>query len=136
MYWALQGVEILFGLASFTDAAYWRTLSGFAAGRLSNLAAQTERDGFPSPKLKLVSFKTEIDQFSWQNLLNSQIIAGPLVGITDVIELDTGNVAALYAMQCIIKESEAGILPADPTQVMTVLARELDFFWKRITRVA
>jgi len=136
MYWALQGVEILFGLASFTDAAYWRTLSGFAAGRLSDLAAQTEREGFPSPKLKLVSFKTEVDQFSWQNLLNSQIIAGPLAGITDVVELDTGNVAALYAMQRIIKESEAGILAADPTQVMTVLARELDFFWKRITRVA
>jgi hypothetical protein len=49
---------------------------------------------------------------------------------------DKGNVATLYAMQRIIKESEAGILPADPTQVMTVLARELDFFWKRITRVA
>jgi hypothetical protein len=136
MYWALQGVEILFGLASFTDAAYWRTLSGFAAGRLSDLAAQTEREGFPSPKLKLVSFKTEVDQFAWQNLLNSQIIAGPLAGITDVVELDSGNVAALYAMQRIIKESEAGILSADPTQVMTVLARELDFFWKRITRVA
>jgi hypothetical protein len=136
MYWALQGVEILFGLAPFTDVAYWRTLSGFAAGRLSNLATQTEREGLPAPKLKLVTFKTELDQFTWQNLINSQTIAEPLAGMTDVVQLDTGNVATLYAMQRIIKESEAGILPADPTQVMTVLARELDFFWKRITRVA
>jgi hypothetical protein len=136
MYWALQSVEILFGLAPFTDVAYWRTLSGFAAGRLSNLAIQTERESLPAPKLKLVTFKTELDQFAWQNLINSQTIAEPLAGMTDVVQLDTGNVATLYAMQRIIKESEAGILPADPTQVMTVLARELDFFWKRITRVA
>ncbi len=136
MYWALQGIEILFGLGSFSDAAYWRTLSGFAAGRLSDLAAQAEREGIPAPKLKIVTFKTELHQFAWQNLLNSHTIAEPLAGITDAVHLDTGNVATLYAMQRIIKESEAGILPAEPTQVMTVLARELDFFWKRITRVS
>lgn len=136
MNWALQGVEILFGLAPFTDVAYWRTLSGFAAGRLSDLSAQAEREDLPAPKLKIVTFKTELDQFAWQNLINSQTIAEPLAGMTDVVVLNTDNMATLYAMQRIIKESEAGILPADPTQVMTVLARELDFFWKRITRVA
>jgi hypothetical protein len=136
MYWALQGVEILFGLASFTDAAYWRTLSGFAAGRLTDLAAQAEREGTPPPKLKLVTFKSEREQLIWQNLLNSKTIAEPLEEITDAVHLDTDNIAILYAMQRIIKEAEAGTLPAEPTQVMTVLARELDFFWKRITRVS
>lgn len=136
MYWALQGVEILFGLSSFTDAAYWRTLSGFAAGRLTDLSAQAEREGTPPPKFKLVTFKTEREQFAWQNLLNSQTIAEPLSGLTDVVHLDDESVARLYAMQRIIKEAEACILPAEPTQVMTVLARELDFFWKRITRIA
>jgi hypothetical protein len=135
MYWALQGVEILFGLTAFTDAAYWRTLSGFAAGRLTDLAAQAEREGYPAPRLKLVTFKTEREQFAWQNLVNSHIIAEPLRNTTDVVHLDNGSVATLYAMQRIIKEAEAGILPAEPTQVMTVLARELDFFWKRITRI-
>jgi hypothetical protein len=37
-------------------------------------------------------------------------------------------------MQRIIKESESGALQATPAQVMSVLARELDFFWKRVTR--
>ncbi|MCX6853865.1 MAG: hypothetical protein NTV80_03055, partial [Verrucomicrobia bacterium] len=129
-------VEILFGLASFTDAAYWRTLSGFAAGRLTDLAAQAEREGTPPPKLKLVIFKSEREQLVWQNLINSKTIAEPLEEITDAVHLDTDNIATLYAMQRIIKEAETGILPAEPTQVMTVLARELDFFWKRITRVA
>ena len=52
----------------------------------------------------------------------------------DAIHLDTPAVAALYAMQRIIKESESGALQAAPAQVMSVLARELDFFWKRVTR--
>jgi hypothetical protein len=52
----------------------------------------------------------------------------------DAIHLDTSGVAALYAMQRIIKESETGLLQATPAQVMSVLARELDFFWKRVTR--
>jgi hypothetical protein len=50
MDWALQGVEILFGLASFTDVTYWHTLSGFAAGPFNNLAVLTEREGLPAPK--------------------------------------------------------------------------------------
>jgi hypothetical protein len=52
----------------------------------------------------------------------------------DAIHLDPSGVAALYAMQRIIKESETGLLQATPAQVMGVLARELDFFWKRVTR--
>lgn len=134
MFWALQGVEILFGLAPFTDVAYWRTLSGFAAGRLANLAIQAERESRPPPTLKLVSFKTEREQLAWQNLTHSQTLSAPLVGITDIVHLDMNSLASLYAMQRIINEAESGTLQAEPTQVMTVLARELDFFWKRITR--
>ena len=43
---------------------------------------------------------------------------------------------AVTAMQRIIKEAESGALEATPAQVMSVLARELDFFWKRVTRAA
>lgn len=136
MYWALQGVEILFGLAPFTDIAYWRTLSGFAAGRLADLTTQAERESRQPPALKLVSFKTEREQLAWQNLRQSQTLPEPLQEIADIVHLDTGSLSALYAMQRIIKEAESGTLQAEPTQVMTVLARELDFFWKRITRIA
>jgi hypothetical protein len=52
----------------------------------------------------------------------------------DVVHLDGRSIAALYAMQRIIREAEMGTLQAAPQQVMSVLARELDFFWKRITR--
>jgi hypothetical protein len=136
LYWSLQGVEILFGLAPFSDVSYWRTLSSFAAGRLTDLASQAESESGAAPKLKLVSFKTEREQLSWQNFLNSQILPEPIRQITDVVHLDTDGLASLYSMQRIIKESESGVLQAEPAKVIGVLARELDFFWKRITRMA
>lgn len=134
-YWALQGVEILFGLAPFSDASYWRTVCGFAAGRLTDLAAQAEREHRAPARLKLVGFKTEREQLAWQNLMHSQFLPEPIRQIADIVHLDTDGLASLYAMQRIIKESESGTLQAEPAQVISVLARELDFFWKRITRV-
>jgi hypothetical protein len=134
-YWALQGIEVLFGLAPFSDALYWRTLGGFAAGRLTDLATQAEREGREPARLKIVGFKTEREQLSWQNLLHSQLLPESIRQIADIVHLDTDGLASLYAMQRIIKESESGVLQAEPAQVISVLARELDFFWKRITRV-
>ncbi|MES2597805.1 MAG: hypothetical protein V4662_20905 [Verrucomicrobiota bacterium] len=134
-YWALQGLEILFGLASFNDTAYWRTLCGFAAGRLTDLGAQAERERRAPARLKVVGFKTEREQLAWQTLVHNQFLPEPIRLIADIVHLDTDGLASLYAMQRIIKESESGTLQAEPAQVISVLARELDFFWKRITRV-
>ena len=134
MCWSLQGVEILFGMASFADVAYWRTLSGYAAGRLAASAATSETQGESAPKLKLVTFKTDREQQSWSILRMSDVFPGVVEPLIDAIHLDQVSVASLYAMQRIIKESESGALEATPAQVMSVLARELDFFWKRVTR--
>lgn len=136
MYWALQGVEVLFGLAPLADHAYWRTLSGFAAGRQADLASMAERENRRPPAFKIVTFRTEREQTAWQNLMQSGVIPAPLMEVLDGVHLDTSSLASLYAMQRIIKEAEFGTLQAEPTQVMSVLARELDFFWKRITRVS
>lgn len=134
MMWSLQGMELLFGLAAFSDSAYWRVLAGFAAGRLADLTAAAEQDGVPPVKLKLVTFKAGREQASWQALNGSDTLPPPLKPHLDPVHLDAQGVAALYAMQRIIKDAETGTVQAEPTQVMTVLARELDFFWKRITR--
>ena len=135
MVWSIQGVEILFGLAPFSDSAYWRVLAGFAAGRLADLAAEAERDGVAAVKLKLVTFKAEREHPAWQALYAGDTLPLPLKPNLDAVHLDTASVAALYAMQRIIKDAETGAVQAEPTQVMTVLARELDFFWKRVTKV-
>lgn len=136
LYWSLQGVELLFGLAPPGDAAYWRTLSGFAAGRLADLSAQAERESHPPVKLKLLGFKTERDQFAWQGILQSQFFPPSVRQSVDIVHLDVDGLAALYAMQRLVKESESGVLQAEPAQIISTLARELDFFWKRITRTS
>lgn len=134
MCWSLQGLEIVFGLANFADGSYWRTLAGFAAGRLAELNQDAQAAGVAVPKLKITTFKTDREQQSWAILQHSTAFPEVLKTHVDAIHLDTQNVASLYAMQRIIKESETGSLQATPAQVMSVLARELDFFWKRVTR--
>jgi hypothetical protein len=133
MCWSLQGMEIVFGLANFADSSYWRTLAGFAAGRLAELNVNAVEG---ATKMKIATFKTDREQQSWAILQHSTAIPEVLRPHVDVIHLDTNSVASLYAMQRIIKESESGALQATPAQVMSVLARELDFFWKRVTRAA
>lgn len=135
MCWSLQGAEILFGMASFADISYWRTLAGFAAGRLAEAASQADRVDTTMPKLKLATFKSDREQTAWQALTESEVIPSSLRPYLDPIHLDSGSVASLYAMHQIIKEAETGALQAEPAQVMSVLARELDFFWKRVTRL-
>ena len=129
--WSLQGLEIVFGLANFADGSYWRTLAGFAAGRLAEQGANAVD---AAQKLKIATFKTDREQQSWAILQHSTAFPDELTAHVDAIHLDTPSVASLYAMQRIIKESESGALQATPAQVMSVLARELDFFWKRVTR--
>lgn len=134
MAWSLQGLEILFGMASFADSGYWRTLSSFVAGKMAETAATAQAMGDTPPKVKLITFKTDREQQSWSILRMSDTFPGIVEPMIDAVHLDSTSVASLYAMQRIIKESEAGSLQATPAQVMGVLARELDFFWKRVTR--
>ena len=136
MLWSLQGLEILFGMASFADAAYWRTLATFAAGKAAETSAAAQALGDAPPKVKLVVFKTDREQQSWSILRMSDAFPAIVEPMLDAIHLDPTSVASLYAMQRIIKESESGVLQATPAQVMSVLARELDFFWKRVTRAS
>ena len=136
MCWSLQGLEIVFGLANFADGSYWRTLAGFAAGRLAELNLDAQTTGAAVPRLKITTFKSEREQQSWAILQHSTAFPEELKSHVDAIHLDTQNIASLYAMQRIIKEAESGSLQAPPAQVMSVLARELDFFWKRVTRAA
>lgn len=134
MNWSLQGMDIVFGLAPFNDHVWWQTLSGYAAGKIATGLAAAARTGDQAPTLKIVAFKSDRDTAQWAQFQDSGVLPGGLRHVVDPIHVDTRSVASLYAMQRIIKEAESGALPAQPAQVMSVLARELDFFWKRVTR--
>jgi hypothetical protein len=111
MCWSLQGMEIIFGLANFADGPYWRTLAGFAAGRMVELQTNAVDT---APKLKIATFKSDREQQSWAILQHGTVFPEVLRPNVDAIHLDPSGVAALYAMQRIIKESETGLLQATP----------------------
>ena len=129
--WNLQGMEILFGLSHFNDQEYWRVLSAIAMKRVDDVRGT---EGGEARQVKLVAMKSDRETLSWTALQASEIIPQALRQRMEVLHLDTRSIAALYAMQRMIAESESGSLNATPSQVMSVLARELDFFWKRVTR--
>lgn len=130
MTWTLQGAEILFGLAQFTDTTYWKTVASFAAGRQADLGNQSHAP----VSFKIVTFKTERESQAWQELHSGDVFPDSVKERLDPVSLNARSVASLYAMQRIIKDAESGAIQAEPSEVMSVLARELDFFWKRVTR--
>lgn len=127
--WALQDQEIIFGVGDFADRTYWRGLAQFVSGRLA-----MPPDNGRTTLIKLVAFKSERESNAWTALLGSDTFPTGIRSHIEALHLDTRSIAALYAMQRIIGEAESGALNATPSQVMSVLARELDFFWKRVTR--
>jgi hypothetical protein len=127
--WSLQGQEILFGVADFQDRNYWRALARHVSERLSS-GSESER---PS-QVKLVAFKSDRETLVWTALHGGDVFPDNVRSVVEALHLDTRSIAALYAMQRMIAEAECGQLSATPSQVMSVLARELDFFWKRVTR--
>jgi hypothetical protein len=132
--WTLKGSELLFGLSELNDRRYWQTLALFAAGRQAEIQENSARTGDPVSQFKIVAFKGDRDKELWAQLERDEVFPQTLRAHVDPLHLDTRSIASLYAMQRMIKEAETGAINAEPAQVMSVLARELDFFWKRVTR--
>jgi hypothetical protein len=134
MGWTLRGAEILFAPVGVVDAGFWKVLAVYAAGRAAAAREVAESTGEAVPDFKVVVFKSVHENGAWGTLFSGASFPEALKAWIDVVHLDGRSIAALYAMQRIIREAELGTLQAAPQQVMSVLARELDFFWKRITR--
>lgn len=124
--WTLQDLEILFGLPEFSDRAAWRAFALMAEDRLADPAR--------TASLKLIAMKSDRETLSWTALMGSDLFPTTLRPLVEVLHLDTRSIASLYAVHRMISEAASGALSATPAQVMSVLARELDFFWKRVTR--
>lgn len=132
--WRLQGAEMIFGLEDFTDERYWKTVTSFVVGRVAELTAAASQIGQPSPQIKLLVFKGDMEAAPLAGLLQQDVIPSALRAHLDVVHLDSRSLASLYAMNQILTETENAPGGGDLHGVMTSLAGELDFFWKRITR--
>jgi hypothetical protein len=134
MGWSLRGAEILFAPVGVVDPGFWKGLAVYAAGSATAAREMAESTAEKAPDFKVVVFKSVHENGAWGTLFSGPAFPEALKPWIDVVHLDGRSIAALYAMQRIIREAELGTLQAAPQQVMSVLARELDFFWKRITR--
>lgn len=132
--WSLQGMELIFGLEDFSDNRYWKTVSSYMAGRLAEIHAGAGHGPHASPNLKLVVFKGDTEAAGLVSLLRDETIPPSLRSIVDAVHLDPRSLASLYAMHQLVREAETGAMQADATAVLSTLANELDFFWKRVTR--
>ncbi len=131
--WRLQGAEMIFGLEDFADERYWKTVTSFVVGRVAELTAAASQIGQPSPQIKLLVFKGDLEAAPLAGLLQQDVIPSALRANLDVVHLDNRSLASLYAMNQILTDTE-NTPGGDLHGVMTSLAGELDFFWKRITR--
>ena len=132
--WTLPGMEILFGLGSFSDSAYWRSVSQHAKARLAALNQDVAGNPAPPPRLKLVVPKTDLDTLAWTALLSGPALDAAVRPHVEALHLDGRSLASLYATRQLITEAESGLLSVSPSHLMNVVTRELDFFWKRVTR--
>jgi hypothetical protein len=135
MCWRLRGEEILFTPPGEPGMDFWQAMGVFVAGRMEAAHADSRQSGEPPMRLKVAGFANDRDRGYWDRLLADPRFPDSLREALDVIQLDSHGLASLYAMQKIIEEAESGQFKAAPQQVMSALARELDFFWKRVTRV-
>jgi hypothetical protein len=132
--WTLPHSEVLFGLSDLQDLSYWRSLLDLAVRRASELAQGQSVNGSQLPQLKVVVCKGEQDTLSWISLLGGNAIPSEARPLLEPMHLDTHRLASLYASRQLIHEAGSGTLAVSPTHLMSIVTRELDFFWKRVTR--
>ncbi len=132
--WSMQGSEIVFGTGDFKDHSYWQTVSMFLAGRVA-ATQEAAQLGEPAPRLKLAVFKNDENAADLTALLEQKVIPpATLRPLVDAVHLDTRSLASIHAVREIMREADSGFLPDDSHAALHLMAQELDFFWKRLTR--
>jgi hypothetical protein len=132
--WTLQGMEIIFGLEDFSNTRYWRTVSTYVVGRTAELQVLAMQSGETPPQLKLAVFKGDLEGPGLAALFTDEVIPAAMRSHVDAVHLDARDLASLYAMHQLVRDTETGALQVDANSVLGALANELDFFWKRLTR--
>ncbi len=132
--WTLPGIEILFGLGALNDRAYWKALAALTVTRLEELQAEATQKNLAATRLKIVVPKGEQDSVAWTTLLADGAFPPEIRQFVEPLHLDPRSIASLYATRRLITEAESGTLTVSPTHLMSIVTREMDFFWKRVTR--
>lgn len=121
LQWISPDAEILVGLESSTRAVFWSALTAHAAARARL------NGGVP---VKVVGF---VERHAPPHPARP---VGPTSGYAlDLIEPTPADLGVLAAACDLLARADAGELEADPADLAALLAKELDPFWRRLTRL-
>ncbi|MDB6069767.1 MAG: hypothetical protein JWL81_938 [Verrucomicrobiales bacterium] len=121
--WQSPDAEILFGSEPYEDRAYWGALIDFARQRSTYV-----------PGSRLVLFSAAAAPVNLAVWLHQDEIVAARAQFLDLQTLDHSSLAALYATDEVLRESERGALPLGSADAFASLAPQLEGLWKKLTR--
>ena len=130
--WSNESQLVFFGLLSVKNSDYWNTLIHYASRFIEkeNGGASGVRERI----VKVVVLTRESDAVEathWQEEFSDP---GGRFSSIDVIEVDEETVAAVYAFAQMLDEARNNGRAGRCKEVLRFAIRELDFFWRRLTR--
>lgn len=127
LIWKAQGREIYLGFAAQSNYRFWQEMITAGQERARQLG--------PDPKLKLVVFSPKAEPFPMARLFVSKDQAQEVSRLVDRIEMDADLIASLYAAGDLIRDQREQKIPFTSAQIFGFVATELDYFWRRVTRM-
>lgn len=121
--WQSPDAEILFGSEPYEDRLYWAALIDFARQRASYV-----------PGSHLVMFSAAAAPVNLGTWMHQDEIVSARAHFLDLQTLDHPSLAACYAADEVLRESERGTLPLGSADAFTAMAPQLETLWKRLTR--
>ena len=121
--WQSPDAEILFGSEPYEDRPYWAALIDFARQRASYV-----------PGSRMVMFSAASAPVNLGVWLHQDEIVSARAHFLDLQTLDHPSLAACYATDEVLRESERGTLPLASADAFTAMAPQLETLWKKLTR--
>ena len=124
MTWTTQDREIYIGFAPQSSYRFWQVLIKMVQDRVAESGSDHS--------IKLVVPSSSAEPFPVNRLYVSSEQAEKVSPILDALEIDHELLASLYAAEDIL-ESQTD--ESNPSQLFGFIATELDYFWRRLTRM-
>ena len=121
--WQSPDAEILFGSEPYEDRPYWAALIDFARQRSAYV-----------PGSRLVMFSAASAPVNLGVWLHQDEIVAARAHFLDLQTLDHPTLAACYATDEVLRESERGALNLGSADAFAAMAPQLEYLWKRLTR--
>ncbi|MFV1994323.1 MAG: hypothetical protein ACC661_02710, partial [Verrucomicrobiales bacterium] len=126
--WSYENQDIVFGFEDLEYRAFWEEFLGCLRRTVGS-----ER-GEGGGGLKLVLFLGEGKRFGFDEWKRFHGVGGNDRIAVDLVWIDAETAGGIYAGNHLLEDMRTGRIRQSEAQVLGFLARELDYFWRRLTR--